>query len=403
MTAGGVGEVMAIIAPFYDIERCVEFGLGDGQRWAQRQHVTTTDLEAEAIRQTAIHYRFGQCRIGDLYTERNTQPTDGSDRGILCLHCAQSLQSTRAHLTRSIQQFFISDHIQCREGSRAADRAFLVGVMTQRTIGRCIQIFTCDQRCHRENTAAEAFAQHQHVGHTTHLLAREHRAGAAETTGDFVEDQQGTMPIAACTHARPEIRGRGLQSGPAYRFGDDRADIALHLQHIVDVIGQSLVRAIVVTEKPRRQCRRRNVFGARQQRSRIASEDCLATDRDRIQRCTMERIPHRQRLVPARRVTRQFQRHADRRGAAWCEQHLVQLAGRQFGQPSREFDRCAVGVAARRKWQCRQLSCRSLDHPGMAVANLVHGVAVEIHDSPASGVNEIDALCSLHHIQTRRR
>ena len=39
----------------------------------------------------------------------------------------------------------------------------------------------------------------------------------------------------------------------------------------------------------------------------------------------------------------------------------------------------------------------------MAVADLMHGVAVEIHDPPAGGIDQIDALGALHHVQARRR
>ena len=39
----------------------------------------------------------------------------------------------------------------------------------------------------------------------------------------------------------------------------------------------------------------------------------------------------------------------------------------------------------------------------MAVADLVHGVAVKIHDAPACGVDQVDALGPLYHVQARRR
>ena len=48
---------------------------------------------------------------------------------------------------------------------------------------------------------------------------------------------------------------------------------------------------------------------------RFTPEHRLAAHGNRIQRCAMERIPHRKRLVPPGHVTRQLQRHADRRGA----------------------------------------------------------------------------------------
>ena len=75
------------------------------------------------------------------------------------------------------------------------------------------------------------------------------------------------MAVAARPHARPEIRRRRLQGCPAHRFGDHRADVALHLQHIIDIIRQPLMRVSVVAEEPWRQRWRWDVFSAWQQRA----------------------------------------------------------------------------------------------------------------------------------------
>jgi len=39
----------------------------------------------------------------------------------------------------------------------------------------------------------------------------------------------------------------------------------------------------------------------------------------------------------------------------------------------------------------------------MAVADLVHGVAMEVHDPPARGIDQINSLGALQHIQARCR
>ena len=274
---------------------------------------------------------------GNFHTERHTQPAHRGSRAHV--HAPQPLQPICAQLARPLQQALVPDHVQRRQRRRAADRALLVRVVPERAVGRDIQILARDQRRHREHAAAQPLAQHQHVRHAAQLLAREHRAGASQAARDLVEDQQRAVPVAARAHARPEIRRRRLQGCPAHRLRDHRADVALHLQHVVDVVRQPLMRAPVAAEEARRQRRRRHMLGARQQRAGVAAEDRLAADRDRIERGAVERIPHRYRLVPARRMPRQLQRHADRRCAARREQHLVQPPGRQLRQPPRQFDR----------------------------------------------------------------
>ena len=43
-----------------------------------------------------------------------------------------------------------------------------------------------------------------------------------------------------------------------------------------------------------------------------------------------------------------------------------------------------------------------LDYARMAVANLVHRVAMEIHDPATRRIDEVDSLGTLNHIQARR-
>src|SRR4029077_14038340 len=53
--------------------------------------------------------------------------------------------------------------------------------------------------------------RHRHeVGHDTELLGREHRAGAAETVDDLVQDQKNAMLVADLAYALPVARRRHM-------------------------------------------------------------------------------------------------------------------------------------------------------------------------------------------------
>ena len=116
-----------------------------------------------------------------------------------------------------------------------------------------------------------------------------------------------------------DSRTRGQKSGggaddrrPAQRFGDQRRDVALDVERIVDEVGEPVERT-VVAEEAAREVERRQVFGARGHRAEAAAEQRFAADADRVEIGAVERIPERQRLVPAGGVARELQRHADRR------------------------------------------------------------------------------------------
>ena len=137
------------------------------------------------------------------------------------------------------------------------------------------------------------------------------------------------MPVAALAYLGPEPCRRRLDRRPAHRLGDHRRDVALHLEDIVDVVGEPLVRMPVSAEEPGGQARRRNMLGTRQERPGIAPEQRLATYGRGVQIGTVEGVPHRDGLVTARGVAGQSEGHPDCGGAAGCQQHLVESARRQ--------------------------------------------------------------------------
>ena len=141
----------------------------------------------------------------------------------------------------------------------------------------------------------------------------------------------------------------------------------------------------------------------REQGADILAEQRLAADRDRIKVSAVERVPHRDCLVPAGGVAGELERHADGGRAAGGEQHLAGLDRAQLDQPASEIDCCPVGVPPRAERQRIQLGLDRRHDPGVAVADLMDAVAVEIEDSAALLVGEPAAGGSLRHIQAGRR
>ena len=117
----------------------------------------------------------------------------------------------------------------------------------------------------------------------------------------------------------------------------------------------------------------------------------------------MERIPERQRLVPAGRVAGEFQRHGDRRGAARGEENLVEVARRGLDEAPRERRRGRIGETARAERQGFHFTADRGDDLRVAVAELMDAVAVKIEDAPAVDVGQDRALGAHDRRETRRR
>ena len=192
------------------------------------------------------------------------------------------------------------------------------------------------------------------------------------------------------TRGQNSRRRRGDRR-PAQRLGDQRRDVALDVERIVDEVGEAVER-MIVAEEAACEVERRQVLGARNHRAEAAAEQSFAADADRVEIGAVERIPERQRLVSAGGVARELQRHADRRRSARREQSLVEPRRRRFDQPTGKRGRGRVGIAARAEGQALHLAADRLDHPRMAVAELMDAVAVEIENAPPVDVGEPGAL-----------
>jgi hypothetical protein len=119
------------------------------------------------------------------------------------------------------------------------------------------------------------------------------------------------VPIAARAHAGPEAGRRQFDRGPTHRLGDHGRDVALHLEDIIDVVGEALMRMAVLSEEARGQSRRRHMLRARQQRASAAPKQGFAADRDRVEIGAVKSIPHGQGLVSPRCIAGELQCHAD--------------------------------------------------------------------------------------------
>src|SRR6202021_2733505 len=87
-------------------------------------------------------------------------------------------------------------------------------------------------------------------------------------------------------------------------------------------------------------------------------------------------------------VTSEFQRHGDRRGAAWGEQNLVEVVRRGLNQAPRQRRRGRIGETAWAEGKGFHLVTDCGDDLWVAVAELMDAVAVKVEDAPAVDVGQ---------------
>ena len=143
------------------------------------------------------------------------------------------------------------------------------------------------------------------------------------------------------------------------------------------------------------------MFGAGQQRADGAgSEGRLAADTGPAEAGAVEGIPERQGLETAAICARQLEGDLDGVRAGRREQHLGQRSRCDLAELGGESDGRFRGEAARRKSQIIELILQGRDQPGMAVADVMGGIAVKIHITPAGPVLDPDAFGLDDHIET---
>ena len=391
-----------------DRERAVELVRRDHQRRRQRQHVALADLERQAVGEAVIHHLLGlDARRGavahQLDAEQQADAAHFADQRMARLDLVHPRRSpVSPSATRLGEQLFLFDHLERGERGGAADRALFVRVVAERAIAGDVEVAPGDQRGHRKDRAAQALAEDDHVGNDAVVLEREHRAGAAEADRNLVEDQQRAVAVAGVADDPVIVGRRDLDVGAADRLDDHRADILFLAEHVIEILGAAQVARSRAPEAAAAGIARRHVLGAGHQRPHVLAEHRFAADRDRVERRAVERVPHRQRLVPARGEPRELQRHPDRQRAAGREQHLAQRVGRERRELGGEVDGRLVREPARREGQGVERVPDRGHHVRMAVADLVHVVAVEIHDPPALDVLEPDPFARGERVEARR-
>ena len=105
-------------------------------------------------------------------------------------------------------------------------------IMAQSPIPRYVQIFSHEQRRHRENTSTQPFSDHQHIRHHVEMLTDKHFSGTANRGWNFIKNQKNAMFIANVTDAAPIILGRQFNARPTHGFGDQSPNITFHFYHI---------------------------------------------------------------------------------------------------------------------------------------------------------------------------
>ena len=235
------------------------------------------------------------------------------------------------------------------------------------------------------------------------MLEGEHATGATEADRHFVENEQCAVTIAGIAHDSVVLRRWNLYIGRAHGFDHYRADVLFLRQNVVDIFRTAQVAGLSAAESAIARIAGRDVLGSRQQRSDVPAENSLASDRDGMERSAVERVPERQRLVAAGDQPCNLERHADRQCAPGRERDLAERFGDEACKLLGQSDRGIVGEAARRERQRIERALHRLDHVRVAIADLMHVVAVEIHDSSAFDIFQPDAVAGLERVEAWRR
>ena len=81
------------------------------------------------------------------------------------------------------------DDIQRGQSRGRSERAFFMGVVTERPIGDEVKIGAGNDAGQRHDATAKALPDHQDIGDDLELLAHEHGPGPTQTARDLVENQ----------------------------------------------------------------------------------------------------------------------------------------------------------------------------------------------------------------------
>lgn len=335
-----------------------------------------------------------------LYGPEQTQAATLTNQRVAGLQGAQGLGHEGLIGLHLGQQLVATDDVQGGQRRRAAQRALLMGVVAQGGLRGLIEAITGDHGREGHYASAESLAQTDDVRRDAKVLHAEPAAGAAQSVGDLVGDQQHPMAIADLADALPIGFGGDLHIGIADGLGDKGAYATLLFNHIFQVIGIVQILAFAAIPHASVAGRWRNALHAGQQRAHALTKAGFATDRDGIEGGAVKGVPERDHLVIAGDKAGQLQRHANGRRATGGKQHPVEIVGGQLCQRPGALDRQGMGEAARGKGQGSELGRDGGHYLGMTVAQLMNVVAVKVQIFPSGQIGQGAAAGAGQGIQT---
>ena len=224
------------------------------------------------------------------------------------------------------------------------------------------------------------------------MLEGEHASGPPKADRYFVQDQQRAVAVTGGAHYAVIIGWRNLHVGAADGLDDDGPDVLFLAEHVVEILGAPQIAGRAAAKAATARIAGRRMLGSGQERPDAFAKDGLPSDRDRVEGCAVKRIPQRERLVAAGGQAGELQGHADGKRSAGCKQDFPERFRRQGNQARGKLHRGGVGEPARREGQSVELALDGCHYPWMPVTDLVHVVAVKIHDPATLAIFEPDAF-----------
>src|SRR5499433_2906787 len=328
-------------------------------------------------------------------------------------HVGQALEAHRRlgpgrlELARALEQALVAVEIERREPGRAGERMRRVGVAVKQldhvhgpAHERVVDPLAHDHSAHRHAPRGDALGKRDHVGDDAVALGGKGVAEPAEAGDDLVEDEQDAVLVTDRAQPRQVALGCGQHAGGARHRLDDHGgdgggvvqrDDALELVGQMGApLGLALAEGLVLAVVGRRQM----VDAGEQRAEQFAIVD-HAADRNAAEAdavvAALAPDQARARAFAAHVVIgeRDLERGVHRLRARIAEEHVVEVAGRERGNPARKLERLGMGELKGRRVVERGRFRLDRRNDGVAIVPGVGaphaGGAVE-HGAPVGGV-----------------
>ncbi len=375
----------------------VDLGPGDRQGRSEGEDVPLRDLEVQAVREAVVHDLFGLVRGTDdlaippvpkLDADQQAESADVNDQGMPIGEGAQAFDEIGAEFTGPGGEVLLLDDLERGEGGGAGDGVFFVSVVSEGAVGEgVIEVLAGEESSEGEDRASESLANHEHVGDDVVVFAGEHTARAPQADRDFVEDQEGAVPVAGGPNPLPVVEGWDERSA-THRLRDHGGDVAFAFEHVVDVVRAGEGARFATPERAMAGVWGRDVFTARQEGADIAAENGFTADGDAIEGGAVKGLPHRDGLEAAGGGPGELEGHSDGRSAAGGEEDTLEAAGSQPRQFTGEVNGWSASVSSGTEAQFLELAGDGFKNARVPEAGLVDIVAVEIEQLPPLPVGE---------------